>query len=294
MLSIEYETLYSSMLEQLQNINGALDEAANNLSDSLYCTVSSLQSLREMLKKYPPEDEAEQIYFFKYVKPKFQSWHIYVIEIHHLLLSVPIGTEQMIRDYYMNELHVINRFTQRYAFYYQYYLTNETSKDADFFLPSNKTEFPPEQENIVVEAGFATNMDFIFAKFRAFDMLRDFIIKRVRLLYQKVELGILSELVTARKFWWSGDKVELIELAYGIYHTHRFNGGAAEINDIVQWLEESLHVDLGQAYRMFLDIRRRKTVSYTKYLDEMSAAIHHHIDESNSLKRKKKKVLRST
>jgi hypothetical protein len=107
-------------------------------------------------------------------------------------------------------------------------------------------------------------------------------------LYQNPDNLFIAELLSNKNRWWSGDKVELVEIAYGIYYTRRINGGRAEISDIIGWLEDSLNVDLGQAYRMFLDIRRRKTVSYTKFLDEMRGAIEDHIEQSNGLRPGKK------
>ncbi|MGE8424753.1 MAG: RteC domain-containing protein, partial [Sphingobacterium siyangense] len=117
-------------------------------------------------------------------------------------------------------------------------------------------------------------------RFRANEMLRDFLIRKVKLLIQESYNGLANGLFDKGKRSWSGDKVELIEIAYGIYYTGRINHGKAEISDIIQWLEESLNIDLSQAYRMFVDIRRRKTISYTKYLDEMRSTIQSQIEDS--------------
>lgn len=283
----QIENLYEEMLDQLEIVNGSVKNHVRNLTDSLYCTVNALNRLRDIQRANPFADDDEEIDFYKYRKPCIHCWHIYVIELHHILNGVPIGTDQVIRDYYMDELGAINRFFRRYSFQYQYYLADESAMDGDFFLSRNKEPFPPGQEDLRSEGGFSTNLGFLFAKFRGLEMLRDTIIRRVRLLYQHSDNTFMTELMGNKNRWWSGDKVELIEIAYGIYYTHRINGGKAEIGDIVEWLEESLNVDLGRAYRKFLDIRRRKTVSYTKYLDEMREAIHKHIEESL---RKPKKV----
>jgi hypothetical protein len=40
---------------------------------------------------------------------------------------------------------------------------------------------------------------------------------------------------------------------------------------------------------MFLDIRRRKTVSYTKFLEQMGEAVRLHIEETYNYKPKKRK-----
>ena len=289
MLTSHVEELYSGMLEQLDAINGSVKDHVQNLNESLHCTVSALGQLRELVREHQFSNDEAEINFFKYQKPHIHCWHIYVIEMHHILVGVPVGTDQEIRDYYTDELGVINRFFRRYAFRYQYYLADEDAMDEDFFLTRNKTDFLRGQEDRHDQGGFSTNLGYLFAKFRAYEMLRDAIIRRVRFLYQQADSAFMSEMMGAKKRWWSGDKVELIEIAYGIYYTHRINGGKAEIADIIEWLEESLHVDLAQAYRMFIDIRRRKTVSYTKFLDEMREAIRRHIEQSLKYKPKKKR-----
>lgn len=290
MLTHEIEKLYSRMLEQLEGINGSLKDSVQNLTESLFCIALAMNALKNLVSQNPFGSPAEEITFFKYTKPRFYCWYIYTVELHNILSAVPVGTDQMVRNYFMDELGMVNRCFNIYSFAYQYYLKDETSKDEDFFLCRNKSPFPAGQELVSPDVDFSTNQDYIFAKFRAYEMLRDFIIRRLRLLYQNPDNVFIAELLAAKNRWWSGDKVELIEIAYGIYYTQRINDGKAEIGDVVGWLEDSLHIDLSQAYRMFLDIRRRKTISYTKYLDEMREAIHKHIDETNSYKPKNKKA----
>jgi len=288
MITQDIEILYSGMTEQLESINGTLKDSLANLTDSLSCISAAIQHLRQYLRAHPFADDRDEIHFFKYTKPRFYCWHIYVVELHHILGAIPVGTDQMVRDYYMNELGVIDRFIRQHAFEHEYYLADETAKDDEFFLCRNKSAFSPGQEHQPEDNGFSTEMDYMFSTFRAYDMLRDFIVRRIRLLYKNPESSIMAELLAGRKRRWSGDKIELIEIAYGIYYTQRINEGKAEISDIVGWLEDSLDVDLAQAYRMFVDITRRKKVSYTKYLDEMRGAIHGQIRESLKYKPRKK------
>lgn len=268
------------MIEELENFNGSIKGSIENLSASLTLIRETLQSLREYLCVNPFSSKEQEIAFFKHTKPRFYSWQIYCIELHHILAAVPIGTDQMIRDYYMNELNILDRFFKLHAFYYQYYLRNENSKDDLYFLRRNRTLFPPGGELLLNDPEFSTELDYLFSTFRAYEKLRNFIIRRIKILHQESDQGLMNEILSNQKRWWSGDKVELVEIAYGIYYSRRMNDGKAEISDIVNWLEESLHIDLSQAYRMFVDIRRRKTVSYTKFLDEMRNEIHTHIEET--------------
>ncbi|MGB3108274.1 RteC domain-containing protein [Sphingobacterium siyangense] len=280
MLSREIENLYSAMLKQLDEINGSLRDSIKNLGESLLLIKSTVTSLRQYIRNHPFINDQQEISFFKYTKPRFAAWQIYCVELNNIISSVPIGTDEMIKEYYENELSIIDRFFKVYAFYYQYYLKNEISNDQRFFLRRKASPFPPCSELMANDPDFSTELDHLFSLFKGNEMLRDFIIRRIKILTEESNKRFMVDVIAKRNRSWSGDKVELIEIAYGIYYTGRINNGRAEIADIVQWLEDSLDVDLSQAYRMFVDIRRRKTVSYTKYLDEMREAIHSHIEDS--------------
>lgn len=284
----EIDSLYSEMLDQLQEINGSVQSSIVNLGASLSIMKDAMRSLKTHIQVQSFLNEEQEITFFKYVKPRFAAWQAYYIELHNILSSTPIGTDQMIRDYYIYELGIIDRFFKINAFYYQYYIKDENSKDNIYFLRKNRSQFPPGGELMPTEIDFSTELDYLFSKFRAYEMLRDFLIKRINFLYQESARNVITELSEKRKRSWSGDKVELVEIAYGIYYTQRLNNGKAEISEIIDWLEESLHIDLSQAYRMFVDIRRRKTISYTKFLDEMRTAIYKQIEDSFKLEPKVK------
>lgn len=140
------ENLYSGMLEQLGYINGSIRESVQNLNESLSCIADTINELRERIRRHPFEDEMGEINFFKYTKPRFCAWQTYVVELHKILSSVPVGTDQMVRDYYMEEIGVVNRFFRLHAFHHQYYVTDEHSKDKQFFLRRNRSLFPPGRE----------------------------------------------------------------------------------------------------------------------------------------------------
>ena len=116
------EELYAQMEAQLENINGSLKEAIQNLTESLFCITTALNLLKRFIHEHPFKDPEDEVDFFKHVKPRFYSWYIYVVELYHILSAVPSGTDQMIRDYFMDELKIINRYFTIHQFYYQYFL----------------------------------------------------------------------------------------------------------------------------------------------------------------------------
>lgn len=265
----EFEDLYQDMLHKLFLLNDPLVHSIIDFAGSLRTTVQAMDRLLSKVRSETFTDDQHEINFFKYVKPRFQAWHIYVVELYHVMSLIPVGTDEMIRDYYVNELLIIDRFFKRYGFHYQYYLAGECSRDQDFFLRRNLKDLPPELGIPTRLDPFISSMDYLFAKFKAFEMLRDCLSRRTKDLSRGREIEVLELELREKRRWWSGNKIELVELAYGLYHTKRINGGRAEVGEIIAWLEDSLHVDLGQSYRMFTDISRRKLVSHTKFIDEM-------------------------
>jgi RteC protein len=281
------ETIYAQLEEELEQINGSMKKSVEKLSDAIFAVTGKMNALKKFINDHPFESEADEIDFFKLIKPRFYSWYVYLMEEQAILSAIPAGPDQAIRDYYIQELSFIKRHFTQNAFLYQYFLHEETVKDEEYFLRKNLVPAQLINGVLIIDPGFTTNEDYAFAKFRAYELLQRFILKRIKLLYQTPDSVLLAELLTGNNRRWTGDKVNLIEIAYGIYYTGQMNDGKAEIGDVVSWLEDSLQIDLGRAYRKFVDIRRRKTLSYTKYLDEMRDSIHSKIEENNRYTPKK-------
>jgi len=280
--------LYRDMEEELSCIAHTKSSPVERLSASLNCVALAVDQLKGYIDKHPFQSEAEEIEFFKAAKPRFYCWKIYLVEQYGILANLPNGSSQMHRQYYVDELGLLERTHQHHRQVYQYYIDCETSRDAEYFLRANYISWLPGQDYHQPPAGFTTNQDYMFARFRAGHMLQDFIIGRISLLETVTVEELAGKILTRRKRRWTGEKINLIEIAYGIHFTGQMNDGKADIKEIIAWLETSLNIDLSQAYRMFLDIRRRKTTSYTKFLESMSAAIAQHIEDTYDYRPKKK------
>jgi hypothetical protein len=283
------DELYSQLEEQLENINNNIDSGISKLSESMHTVTTQLNQLRKFIKENGFINEQDEIKCFKSIYPKFYSWYIYLSEEFNITTNVPAGTEQMVREYYLQEIALIKRHFNQNQFSYQYYLHDETALDGDYFLRKNFVPFRKGFVSIPSDDEFTTNEGYPFARFKAYEMLQEFLIKRIRLLYQESVDPLMLQILNNEKRQWTGEKINLIEIAYGIYYTGQMNNGKADLKEIIAWLEFSLNIDLSQAYRMFLDIRRRKTISYTKFLEQMAESIRYHIDESFNYKRKNKK-----
>jgi len=83
---------------------------------------------------------------------------------------------------------------------------------------------------------------------------------------------------------WTGETINLVEIAYGIWLTGQLNNGQlnngqVSVTEIVEFLEVAFRVKIGKPHRRWQGIARRKRLGYTRFLDEMKGAIEKRVEE---------------
>lgn len=223
--------------------------------------------------------EAE-IHFFKQVKPRFYACQIYEVLLYNLRMQMPAGTPEMVRAFYEDELEQLFRLFRVEAFHYQYFRTKATELDHVYFLREANPGDMPELDFIDPPAGFSTAMDYKFAKYMANERLRDHLLELLMNAKTsvKVQRAVGERQIVLK---WTGDAINLVELAYGIWLTGQVNHGNAGIAEIMQWLEMNLQVTIGRPFRRWQSLSGRKRVGTVKYIDQMKAAILKRLDDEN-------------
>lgn len=190
----------------------------------------------------------------------------------------------------MQELNYLQRFFDQHDYEYQYYRLNATELDEHFFTRQKNSSILLVHKHIPVDPLFSTSHDYLFSKIKAFKLLQDYLCSALQNLDSRTPLLLADPGQNPKPgLKWTGDKVNLVEVIYGLFYTGQLNDGNADIADIIRWMEHNLDIDLGKAYRKFLDIRRRKTVSHTRFLDQMREGIVKRIEEDNTWKPELKK-----
>lgn len=77
----------------------------------------------------------------------------------------------------------------------------------------------------------------------------------------------------------TGETINLVEIAYGIWLTGQVNNGNASISEIVLWLERHFEVRVGKAHRRWQNIAGRKRLAPFRYMDEMKEALVKRLEE---------------
>ena len=126
------------------------------------------------------------------------------------------------------------------------------------------------------DSGFSTALDDLFARFKAYERLEEYILKQ---LSDEKSASLKKALITKKRCKWTGSKVGIVELAYGLYYSGEINRGEAEVQDIIVMLEDAFEISIGDGHRKFVDVRNRKNSSPTQLLDKMREAILQRVEE---------------
>lgn len=272
-------------LEQgISEINAQVSEPQERISRSMELVRHSISRLRGFVVEYGFLDQDDEIYFFKHLKPLFCCLQIYAHEHYQLELRFPMGDVAAQHAFLKQELSYVEHYFSQYALQYQYFKFGASDLDQLYFLRSSRGESLLVPQIPDLDPAFSTPCDYLFARFRALEMVRDWILEQSALLAASPGVAISSLSRTdSVELKWTGDSVNLAELAYGLYLSKQLNKGTAGIAQIFRWLEEKLQVQVGMPSKRFASIRSRKRLSQTKFLDEMKEALMHKIELEDRL-----------
>jgi hypothetical protein len=288
-----YDALYNQLETALGVIVANHPDPVKRLSLALQEIRDSLKTLRQKVLSTPFPSKTIEISFFKTIKPKFYALRVFHLELYNLDVNKPAGTRDILLDYYRQELRLIDRFFKLNAFLYQYYKAGFSEMDGLYFIRGAElpTVLQPEQPD--AEPEFSTGLDYLFARFIAFEMLQKEILNRMagpEDTLQPVEPKKPKQVPNLK---WTGSHVNMVELVYGLYYTMQLNNGQADVTEIVALMEDTFGIKLRDAHHSFVEIRRRKVDSPSRFLEQMSAAIRQRVDDDLDYKPRLKQALKA-
>ncbi|QIL40630.1 hypothetical protein G7074_15970 [Pedobacter sp. HDW13] len=264
--------LYQQMKADLDDLKGSAIPKIQMLKDAILIVQKYLDELKVLVDANPFLGEEEEIWFFKIEKPRFYRWLIFYTELFAIDSTKPIIGKEEIKEHYNDQMRYINRFFRSHEFHYQYFRLDSNELDRLYFIRGAsplKTEMSLVPR---VDPSFGTGHEFLFSNFRAYEMLQRYLSDQ---LTSDVGIGLenQSSEQKGKKFAWTGDQINLIEMIYGLWLTGQFNNGKADLSDIVAVLQNVFQVNLGQYFRRFSEIKQRKGMSKTRFLDQMRDAL---------------------
>ncbi|WP_417874896.1 RteC domain-containing protein [Xanthomarina gelatinilytica] len=257
-MSSKINNLLTNLNDQLNFIDLEIDNQSTRCEKALEIILKTIDSLKGILLKTKFKTDAEEIKFFKEIKPQFTSKLIYYNTIFKIEMKRPNGGSRIVKKYYNKELVKLKAFFDNELEFYKYHRSGSTYLDHKYFLRS-KFDIKMSLDSYYFEAdrSFSTSHDFKVAKILANDLIQLYLENQLVMIDNK-DNGEKSQHKPNLKMIWTSPKVALIELVYALHTEGVFNNGATDLKDIAEYFEHIFEIDLGQYRRTFLEIRTRK------------------------------------
>ncbi|SHI28825.1 RteC protein [Cruoricaptor ignavus] len=239
---------------------------------------NALDKVRPIFLKAKPTP-AQEIKFFKEIKPKFTSKLFYHNGIYRMETDKPSGSTEILIDYFRSQQQDINRYFNKHRDFIKYYRTDQTYLDHKYFI-RGAMKFDLEVDNIsfAADPAFFTDRSFKIGKIRAHEILEIYLSHRIAQL-ETPSQHIENSQHRKYPLTWTLSKTDIIELIYSLQSVGAFNNGTADLKDIADAFADYFDVNLSQPSRTFIDIRRRKS-NPTKFISELQEKLQQRIDEA--------------
>ncbi len=224
-----------------------------------------IRKLKSQVLKHQFDSMADEVCFFRNLKPKFISKYLYYNQILEIESLKPKSGKKAIRKFYENWIAKLNADYLGYVEFYNYYKREATYLDQKYFVRNTydlKMKLPDHLYSF--DDGFTTFYDHQVAKIISNDELINFLLAAV----QKLERGHVPKTGVENRLKWTAPKVALIELIYALHHNRCFNAGALDLTGTAKVFEDLLEVDLQNFHKVITEIKARKS-NRTKFLQQL-------------------------
>ncbi|QBO59338.1 RteC domain-containing protein [Chryseobacterium salivictor] len=262
------KTFFSKIEKLSENLSREVTDLSEEGENMIFISEKALMKIDETVREIKTmvsdhifESIADEVRFFKTLKPLFISKFMYYSKILSIETSKPNAGQKEIRKYYLSELSKLKQYYAENKEFHSYYHRNATYLDHKYFVRKSydlKMELSADLYDF--DENFTTSHDSKISQIVANKDLEVYLLNTIN------TIGELS-VTNKSKFTlvWSASKVSLVELLYALHQTRCFNAGNIEFTEVIKATEKLFELDLGNAYKTIAEIRNRKN-GRTKFL----------------------------
>ena len=269
----KYEVLLVKLERELENFVEL--QPLELMRSELTAIRMSLAKLQQMVLSEEFGSVAEETLFFKSIKPRFYALMVLSVEKYSFETARPVRKGKGLAKFYALQLDYIDRFFNQHAFLYQYYKMGATELDAVYFVRGIAPAGLVGADVPMLDPSFATIGDYLFSKFMALERLRDMVVAEMEV-PSLAGAGVIRS-KKGKELRWTGDSCNLIELIYGVFDCRQVNDGEVDLSDLMDVFEQCFQINLSRYFRRFTEIKHRKSMSKTRFIDEMARVVNKRI-----------------
>lgn len=259
-MEVNYINYFNEFEREYEVLKNASDDVLTVSLEIIHYIEKKLKEIFKWLKKHVFKTLQEEIYFFKELKPRMVSKLLYYKELLNLESSLPPSKKNK-RKHYDELLSKIHQYVLSNKEFYQYYRSRTSVKDEDFFVRrSYKNIVRDDCYLINFDSKLCTSHDFNVATIIANDMFTSHLENKL----DELDGNFTTKYnPTNNKIIWTGTKIEMAEMIYGLYYKKVLNGGRADIKEIARTLCIAFNIEMDDKtlYRYLQDIKKRYPIN---------------------------------
>ncbi len=258
------ESLQGKMKQELDSLNTDQDEIIK-IGKLITFIRGLINELKTFTRNYKFQNQAEEIQFFKEIKPVFLSQYYYYKKVFAIRLFDSFKDVKNRQANYYLLLQRLKKSVEKNLEFYEYCMSGSTFMDAQYFTRQQQNHKSPDRDE-----SFSTGYDTRLAKILANELVKKHILSSLHKSQSDTNYGPVLT--------WTDSKASLIELIYALHSAKVFNKGVADVKHVASTFENLFNISLGNYYRVIQEIRIRKS-GQTNFLDQLRDTLKRRLSE---------------
>lgn len=277
-----YEHVVTELTKDLQELETGPGDILSKSEKGIRMAGRAMLRLKQEVIGRGFTNREDECRFFKHIKPRIASRLIYYSRLFTIESKRPRSSKKAQKKYFEGHIDKLQGYFNDHLEFYHYYRRGATVFDDQFFLRGKADiRLHPDTYHFFTDQEFSTSHDSSVAMIIAYDMLIVYLKKEIEVLQQDQGRGSTTHLKRPiPKLFWTGNKVDLIELIYALQASGTVNSGTIEIKDLALTFETLFDTDLGDYYRTYLELRSRK-IHRTRFLDRIKGSLVQRMDDAD-------------
>lgn len=253
-------TVYSKIIENLENDLNNLKEEGHTIYIQAekaigLCTITYLE-LQSEVKKNGFETEADEIHFFKHIKPRLCCKMTFYRKLATIESHRPQYARYAQIEFLQKEIFKLHNFFEDHSSFIEYYRSGQTLHD-DKFFKRNIEDLVLGNHNYeyLVNPDFATVYDTILSKVLAYEKLEKYLDNEIWKLERENDDSRDNQPVDE----WTGKLTYFAELVYGIKESGVVNNGNISVTELIELFSKVFKLPPGNVFNAFRSVYSRKT-----------------------------------
>jgi RteC protein. len=275
-----------TIVAEIQKQERKLSSEASNFIAEAYKMTIYLQELLHIVKEdvlkegFP--NKAEEIYFFKMVKPNILGKLIYYNKVYRIETACPAENGHLHQSYFALQLRELKQEYQEHicnSEFYRYYRSGRTDKDEQYYMLGNINYYDGLSSYVFeIDPNFSTYYDYKVAKIIANELTYNYLTTKLN---PEQNPDVLLQNEETKDIFWTQTKNALIELIYALHAADAISHGKLGIRKISMVFQILFRISLKDIHNSFHRMKTRAG-SRTLFLDQLKYSLEEYMDKEDS------------